>query len=454
MKKVLLKYNNITHLDPDYQHRVMDLGDFYQQLPFDTDFKVYHVVDLDNALMELDPLTDWVVVVAAGHCTQDRNLYDKLIIEALKQNSPLIGHILNFKDQYPHIHPQIFAFDYQRWVSAGWTSWEYSGESETFISQGISASEETFHDEYTPHWIESSGHAREYSVKEMQVGAQVIRDFTEMGWRIVNIPEHIRKNKFHLYPDQQWQAFDEFLHGGEYVGTVYEQKNYAELIGHLDNQVKRQYYVLNTEPLQRPVVSDKLEHYIGVSAGLKLVGTMIKNGFDERTAITHFDFSPHALEFQRFIHDHWDGDINAYEKICNDFKFLLTTAYPCEPRGGYMENLEYLLNQIGCTPNEFKDHWKKYSDIKVGYREVNLYDRVDQFKLAKMCSLFNTNYLWISNAFWMEYSLIKHGKQELKDLRDNLMLELKDANSIIILDVEDTWHQGLITINNQIVEYC
>ena len=86
--------------------------------------------------------------------------------------------------------------------------------------------------------------------------------------------------------------------------------------------------------------------------------------------------------------------------------------------------------------------------MKVGYRKLNLYDRADQFQIGKLCGLFNSNYVWISNAFWMEYSLIKHGKDELKDLRDNLILELKSAQSKIILDTEDTWHQGLITIDN------
>ena len=84
----------------------------------------------------------------------------------------------------------------------------------------------------------------------------------------------------------------------------------------------------------------------------------------------------------------------------------------------------------------------------VSYKKLNLYDRADQFHIGELCSLFDTNYVWISNAFWMEYSLIKHGKEELKDLRDNLILELKNAKSKIILDTEDTWHQGLITIDN------
>jgi hypothetical protein len=447
MKKVLLKYNNLGHLPPDYQHRVMDLGDFYQQLPFDTGFEVYHVTDLDYALNNLDPATDWVVVVATGHCTQDRNLYDKLIIEALKENSPLIGHILNFKDQYPHMHPQIFAFDYQRWIKAGWPSWEYSGEPESFIADSITASQETHHDEYTPHWIASSGYAQEYSVTEMQVGAQVIREFIEMGHKIINVPEHVRKNKFHLYPDQQWELFNNFLHGKQYTGSVHEQKQYSELIGHLGNQVQRQYYVLNTEPLSRPNIDQPIDHYVGVASGLKLVATMIKNGYNTQTVVTHIDFSEYALGFQEYIYQYWNGDIDTYEIVCNKFKLLFPKSYACEPRGTYHENLTYLLDQIGCTNAEFKEHWNFYQQQSVAFKQINLYDQADQFKLAELCK-WSTNYVWVSNAFWMEYSLIKHGKNQLQEFRDNLISELTNTGHTVFLDVEDTWHQGLVAINN------
>jgi len=449
VNKVLLKYNNLTHLDADYQHRVMDLGDFYQQLPFETDFKVYYVTDLDHAVRQLDPFTDWVVVVAAGHCTQDRNIYDKLIIEAMKQSSPLIGHILNFKDQYPHIHPQLFAFDYQEWTKAGYPLWEYSGEAETFIANDIKASEETFHDEYTPHWIESSGAAKEYNVKEMQVGAEAIREFVEMGHRIVNVPEHIRRNKFHLYPDQQWQAFKKFLHGQEYSGTIYEQKHYAELIGHLGDQVQHQYYVLNTEPLQRPAINERIAYYTGVAAGLKLVATAIKNGFDESTIFNYVDFSSNALEFQEYISKTWNGDIVTYQDVCQDFQTLYPEAVLCAPRGTYRENLEYLINQIGCTAEEFKYHWARYQKSIKNFRILNLYDLNDQYVLsALLLSNDGVNYLWLSNAFWMEYSLIRYGKNQLKQIRDNLFQELENSGRQIYLDIEDTWYQGIITFGN------
>ncbi len=448
MKKVLLKYNNITHLPADYQHRVIDLGDFYQQSPFNSDFKVYYVTELDFALASLDPSTDWVVVVSAGHCSQDRNIYNKLIVEALKSNSPMIGHILNFKGQYPHIHPQLFAFNYKTWVSAGWPSWEYSGQTEHFIANAIETSSETFHDDYTPHWIRNQGHLQEYAVEEMQVGSQVIREFIEMGLTIINVPDHIRRNKFHLYPDQQWENFYHFLQGQNYNGSVYEQKKYADLITNLQKQVKSQYYVLNTEPLQRPEVSEKIDHYVGVAAGLKLFATATKNGFDNKTQITYFDFSQAALDFQKHIIKNWDGNVSTYESICANFKQSSPYLFVCEPRGTYQENLNYLIEQIGCSEETLQVCWTQYQKLQIEFIELNLYNKQDISNLAHLIQMHNNNYLWISNAFWMEYSLVMFGKDQLKEFRDNLFVELQTTESKVYLDIEDTWYQGIITFGN------
>jgi hypothetical protein len=83
----------------------------------------------------------------------------------------------------------------------------------------------------------------------------------------------------------------------------------------------------------------------------------------------------------------------------------------------------------------------------VAFKQINLYDQADQFKLAELCK-WSTNYVWVSNAFWMEYSLIKHGKNQLQEFRDNLIRELTNTGHTVFLDVEDTWHQGLVAINN------
>jgi hypothetical protein len=55
MKKVIIKYNNISHLDAAYQQRVLDLANFYQQLPYQHNFMVIDSTDLDRTFAQEVP---------------------------------------------------------------------------------------------------------------------------------------------------------------------------------------------------------------------------------------------------------------------------------------------------------------------------------------------------------------------------------------------------------------
>jgi hypothetical protein len=46
----------------------------------------------------------------------------------------------------------------------------------------------------------------------------------------------------------------------------------------------------------------------------------------------------------------------------------------------------------------------------------------------------------------MEYSLIKLGKTELGIIRQEFLRALNDTSANIIIDINDFWHQGLLTL--------
>jgi len=443
MNNIFLRYNQIANLPTEYQQAVRDLGDFYQQLPYDSDFTEIETTDLDQAFDQLPADTDWVVVVSYGHCTQNRNMYTELINKAIYLDVPLIGHIMNFSDQYPHLHSQIFVVDYKAWVRVGFPKWNYSGEAKTFTSVAIEASVENFHDDYTPKWITSGKGTKEYTVKEMQTGAEVIRAFVEAGYSLYNVPQRQRDEKFHLYPDQDWAEFHDFLSGEEYTGGNAAQRHYANLIGHLSNQVQRQYYVLNTEPLTIAPTKNKINHYAGVASGIKLFCTMVKNGFDADTAVTVFDFSDIAVKFQQHLLANWDGRFDHYQMVCKQFEDATPGHYPCLPSGEWADTYNYTLRELNLTKDEFAEQWIQYTKLKHRFEKINLYDADDQVRLVAICQQYANSYLWVSNAYYMEYSLIKLGKNKLKSIRDNLFSLLADAS--VVLDINDFWNQGLVT---------
>jgi len=445
-KHTIIKYNNIAHLPSDYQQRVMDLGNFYQQLPFQHTYQVVETTDLDQAFADLPTDTEWVVVVAAGHTTQDRNLYDRLIGECRLLNATLMCHIMNFPDQYPHLHPQIFCIRYQHWLSMGSPSWAPDHQPYDFVSKQYEASPETFHDGYTPHWLRPVEGTQQYQGQFLQTGSQVIRACLEHGRMIYNIPEHIRHRKHHLYPDQMADEFGAFLAGGTYTGTHPAQKYYVELIDHLAATVRSQYYMLNTEPLTTYRSEHPITHYAGVASGLKLFCTMIRNGFDLNTAVTIFDFSEAALKFQRYLIDNWTGNLDTYQTVCDEFAAANPGYYPCRPTGPWEDTYQQMLQELGgLSRREFKNLWLDYCHREHQFLHINLYDENDQQALAAVCEPHQQSYVWISNAFWMEYSLIQQGRDSLSDRRSAFMQAIDETGAAVVVDTNDFWHQGLLT---------
>jgi hypothetical protein len=445
MKKVFVRYNQLSHLDPAYQAQVRDLSDFYQQLPYDHNYVILDSTDLDQTFnSEIPADTDWVVVVSLGHCTQNRSLYDECIQACKDLGVEFLAHILNFADQYPHIHPQLFVINYQTWVKLKRPCWNYSGEPQTFESARCAASPENFHDEYTPLWIH--GHSsQQYRVREMQTGAQVIRQFLEHGLTVHNIPAEQRAHKWHLYPDQESESFGAFLSGRPYTGNNDAQKHYASLVGHLANQVQRQYYVLNTEALTTVPAGQPITHYAGVASGLKLFCTMIKNGFSSDTSVTIFDFSDVALKFQQHLIRHWDGGFSTYQQVCEDFADSNPGHYPCVPSGDWSDTYNHILTELDINAEMFQAAWDSFCVIDHEFVKINLYDAQDQQQLATLCADHQRSYVWVSNAFYMEYSLITQGKPKLHAIRQGFLDALNQTQAQIVLDVNDFWHQGLIT---------
>ena len=101
---------------------------------------------------------------------------------------------------------------------------------------------------------------------------------------------------------------------------------------------------------------------------------------------------------------------------------------------------------------QFQLQWLLFCLLEHKFELINLYDYGDQAKLIDLCKEHKQTYLWISNAFYMEYSLVKLGKAHLGSTKTNLYNKINESGANIILDSNDFWSQGLITFNKNIVE--
>ena len=445
--KYFIRYNPIANTNPEYEERIRDIAQFHQQLPFDTDFTVVETSDLDDAFASLDSSAEWVVVVSLGHCTQDRDMYDKAIKVCEVFDVKLMCHLLNFEDQYIHFHPQFFVIHYPSWVKAGQPTFNYDGKEQEFMGVDCIPSKETYHDDYTPVYIRPGLKRKTFKVREMQTGAWIIKHFLEKGLKIINVTQKLRDNKFHLYPDIESDKFFDFFKTGEYTGTQSSQVWYSDLIKHLAKNVKRQFYPLNTEPVGNDKIDFPINNFICVASGLKpwLLPMYYANETDP-LVVNFVDFSDGAVEFQRHLGT-WSGEVGTYSTFVQNFLTNNPTFESCDPPGPYDQELEKQLASMQLDPRVFTQVWQ-HINKKQNYKILDLYTEKGQDYVIDLVKQNSTTYLWLSNAFYMEYALVTIGKKKVYEYRQRLLDGLRATGKRFVLDLMDPWQQGPVTFND------
>lgn len=445
--KYFIRYNPIANSDSEYEERIRDIAQFHQQLPFDTDFNVVETADLDDAFASLDNSAEWVVVVSLGHCTQDRDMYDKAIKICKEGDAHLMCHLLNFSGQYIHFHPQFFVIHYPSWVKAGQPTFAYDGKEQEFTGVDCIPSKETYHDDYTPVYIRPGLKRKTFKVREMQTGAWVIKNFLEKGFKTINVTQKLRDNKFHLYPDIESGKFFNFLKTGEYTGTQSSQRWYSDLIKHLAKNVKQQFYPLNTEPVGNDTIDFPINNFICVASGLKpwLLPMYYANETDP-IRINFVDFSDAAVAFQQHLST-WSGEVGTFATCVQTFLKDNPKYESCDPPGPYDKELERQLHDMDTEPKLFNAVWQ-HIPKKQEYTILDLYTERGQDFIIDLVANNNTTYLWLSNAFYMEYALVTIGKSKVYEYRQRLIDGLKATGNRFVLDLMDPWQQGPVTFND------
>jgi len=445
--KYFIRYNPIANSNPEYEERIRDIAQFHQQLPFDTDFTVVETADLDDAFQSLDSSAEWVVVVSLGHCSQDRDMYDKAIKICIDNDIKLMCHLLNFEDQYIHFHPQFFVIHYPSWVKAGKPRINYDGNEQEFTGVDYIPSKETIHDNYTPVYITPGLKRKQFKVHEMQTGAWVIKNFLDKGLKITNVPDKMRNNKFHLYPDIDSDKFFDFLKTGQYTGYQSSQVWYAEHILGLARNVKRQFYPLNTEPINSEKINFPINKFICVASGLKPWLLLMHYASEGKPIRLDFcDFSDAAVAFQRHLTT-WSGKVGTFSSCVQTFLKNNTNYQSCDPAGAYDEELVKQLQDINMDVTVFEHIWPLIPKT-ANYNLLDLYSEEGQDKIIDIVANNDVTYLWLSNAFYMEYALVTIGKKKVYEYRQRLIDGLKATGKKFVLDLMDPWQQGPVTFND------
>ena len=427
MNNALVIYDNLTVDNPNYKQRVVDITEFFVYSP--NGFDLFRTGNLTETALGLAQRGyKWMFVNILGHCVDRADIYLEAIAEAETNNYPMMGHLVYYPGAYPTVDSQFFLINLKQWSEVGFPEFEAVNNFVRYNTREVLRSEENFHDDYTPYWIRSGDRQRTYNIYQQLFNQRVVRAFLEAGYTLGNFNQSIRDRKWNLYAQPNQEQLQPFFERGE---VVYPKDRVPQIIERILNErhsLSDTVYVLNSEEIYQhtPRMKMPIDHYIGVAGGFKGVLLLKWQGFTESTEITYVDVSVAGLNYQRYLISHWDGDISKYKQIVDNYQDQHPEfRYAWRSWNSWDNEIQGFLTQAKLTAEEFQTLWNQYRRLKHHFITVNLLeDRTTLIEHLKNTP-GNNCYMWLSNAFDMQWTRFMLGKQYTVDQFTQLKEELK-----------------------------
>lgn len=439
-KIVIVIYNNLPDQCKPLKNNFRDLLKFRLLVGAwhdDRKIEILETSKLSYTLKKLSSQYDWAVVVAiASYIREQANCLD-IVQHAIKENSPLAGHILD-RPGYYHLHHQFFALNLQVYKEIGFLNFEENlNERIVLKTYETERSLDNMHDDYTPPWIKpKSTNIVEYKTQRY-FAVSVLAELIKHNYKIVNIPQEIRNEKAYSYVEHCYQDAVKFLNDPTYDCSSSPFQYFASQSEYFFKQLDKGYYVINTEPLSKIPDINNFDNFIGVCGGIKPSCIVGSENFLDNTKVNLFDISDGAINWQKFLIENWDGSKEKFESVFNDFKIKYPDYIPSYySRQPIIITMEKMLVDNKLTYLEFKKRWSKYLKMTHTFTKLNILEDSGIKKLSELVNLGTTTYLWTSNCFYMDWGLFFKTKQWLENKFNEFKNEITDNafGSVILED--------------------
>lgn len=447
-----------------YDNHTPEWADLAPQMTNLTKFKLHPVdavvtQDIHQALLDCSADCQWAVVFATGnvvHKIHDPSIIDDIVTYCKQENSPLAGHIL-YKNGYYQLHPQFFCIDltlYRQWAQG----LESLHHVRSISSVAVERSVDNVHDDYTPWWIKPSNDKVSTINCQDAFASRFIAWLLNHGHRIVNVPHNIRQHKIYSYADYSHEDIRKFIKDTSYTTGQSGVNQFLKYVKNSLDSLNFGFYPINTEPVVPvPSAIKNLNVFAGVCGGIKPAIITSQSCFSSDTKVILFDISEMAIEWQRWLREHWDGGRDTIELVFN--KFMQT--YPAAQAQyfdymGIVGNFNWVLQshkqqqvyrrypwcwvlQYTCTEQEFKHKWANWKTLEVEYVRLDLLESADQQKLIdKLEQTANSSYIWTSNLFFMEWQIIMHEPGHAISCQDQFIELIKKSQHSVVLENQNT----------------
>jgi len=211
----------------------------------------------------------------------------QVLDDFIQDDDVLIGHILDRKQHYYHLHEQCF---YLNIVKAKKISNLVLGEPGPDLKMiAPSRSVESHHDGYTPLWLEKGSQEHEY--KDVRFGYNIINSVLEAGYKIRSFGPEVRVGKYYFYPESPDTA-DKFAEWSE---------------KHIFNK----FYLYNTEHLDIENITQNikkpLSRMVTVASGLNHLKIIKTLGYTDTFHLLFADYDKFALYVMEQMYARWNG---------------------------------------------------------------------------------------------------------------------------------------------------
>jgi len=435
MNNAIIIYDNFpeTFSDLNYKNKVQEITNFYTtNNPYN--FIIFKTKNIDELLPSLEKY-DWIFINLLGHCVHQPIAYKEIISDCENKNYDLMAHIVCYSNQFPQIDSQFVAIRWKTWNKLGNPKFMEINQPLNFLSKEYERSIENFHDDYTPYWIKPLENNKNYNVHIQPFGFNVVRTFLENGLSIGNFNHAVRNRKWNLYAIQNYETNSAFFSHEMLPNPV---PDIFQSVLNEKNSLKDTIYILNSEEFYKNKKFDKpIDTYVGVASGFKHLLLLNWLGFTSNTKIIFTDISKVALDYQKYLIENWDGNLENYYQISKKYqKEFPNLKYAWRNWNGWDNEINMFLSQANLSKIEFADLWKRYCNLNHTFIELNLLENT-KLLTDLLYSKSNENiYIWLSNAFKMQWTVFFLNQSEVKQIFNNLLDDLKNTTNHYIIEAD------------------
>lgn len=347
---------------------------FYQNLLHDFDETRVFNCSINNINQTLRQIqTEYVLVIQEGIFFFDHvdNNFLKITIKNL-EDYVLIGHVLDRKDRYYQLHPQQFILNVNKWKQIG--SPDFNCRSDNNLS-AIKRSDDNFHDDYTPTWIQASDSS--VSCEKLKFGGFVISEFLKNDFKVRPFNTDERHVKKFVYYDTQEQV--------------------SHLLTYERLHPKSFYYAKTTRNSKR-LFEQNASHYISVANAVESL-YKIKDVYKDIKSIDFYDISITALIFTEHFINSFKND---YKKFVNDFDNM--GARPWTTLDLSNEDYYELDNYTDVDDiQDVLEHIRSNVTVNYYYGDITRTSVIENIKESTV--------MYVSNSFEYEHNFIRRDEK-------------------------------------------